>query len=253
MRSVVCSLLLAGAGPAWAETPVDLELVIAADVSISMDREEKLLQQQGFVAAFRHPEILKAIGNGASGRIAVTYVEWGGDGQQRVVVPWMLVDGPQSADRFSRILEQSRPAKMVRGTSISSALMRSGELMLDNGYAGARHVINISGDGVNNKGPELKSARDAVLSGGITINGLPIIYKGLLEGVVDTPRGDTPSAILVDYFEREVIGGPDAFVEPVKALDDYTGAIRRKLLREIEAPAYSALPGAGMQASLDKR
>jgi hypothetical protein len=245
-------LLLAAAGPvaARAETPVDLELVIAADVSVSMDREEKRLQQGGFVDAFRHPDILAAISSGAYGRIAVTYIEWGGNKQQRVIVPWMLIDGPESAHRFSRRLEQSRPTKMVRGTSISSALMKSAELMLDNGFKGSRYVINISGDGTNNKGPELRDVRAALLAGGITINGMPLIYEGLLEGVTEDPQFESPARMLVRYFEDEVIGGPDAFVEPVRHLGDYAAAIRRKLQREIEAPAYSALRGRNAQASI---
>lgn len=252
MRSIVCGLLLAAAGPAAAraETPVDLELVIAADVSVSMDREEKRLQQEGFVEAFRHPDILAAISSGTHGRIAVTYIEWGGDRQQRVVVPWTLIDGRESAHRFARRLEQSRPTKMVRGTSISSALMKSAELMLDNGFAGARYVINLSGDGTNNKGPELRDVRAALLASGITINGMPIIYEGLLEGAIEDPQFESPARMLVRYFEDEVIGGPDAFVEPVRHLGDYAAAIRRKLQREIEAPAYSAVPGRNIHASI---
>jgi hypothetical protein len=254
MRSIVCGLLLAGAGPtvASAETPVDLELVIAADVSISMDRDEKRLQQEGFVEAFRHPDILEAIGSGAHGRIAITYIEWGGDRQQRVVVPWMLIDGPGSARHFASQLEKSRPARMVRGTSISSALMKAAALMETNGFSGTRRVINLSGDGVNNKGPDLAEVRAELLAGGLTINGMPIIYKGLLDGVIDNPEAALPASTLVGYFEQEVIGGPDAFVEPVKALGDYTGAIRRKLQREIEAPAFSGIEAPGAQALLER-
>ncbi len=229
---------------AFAETPVDVELVIVADVSISMDREEKRLQQEGFVAAFRHPDISKAIGTGLHRRIAVTYVEWGGDGQQRVVVPWMLVSGADSALRFASRLERNRPAKMVRGTSISSALIKAAALMERNGFAGTRRVINLSGDGVNNKGPELPEVRAEVLSSGITINGMPIVYKGLMDGVIDDPESQPPASMLIGYFEEHVIGGPDAFIEPVKGLDDYYVAIRRKLKREIEAPVLSGLGGA---------
>jgi uncharacterized protein DUF1194 len=255
LRSFVCGLLLAAAGPAaaWAETPVDLELVIAADVSVSMDREEKRLQQEGFAEAFRHPDILAAINSGTHGRIAVTYIEWGGDRQQRIVVPWTLIDGPENAMHFSARLERSRPAKMVRGTSISSALVKAAVLMEANGFAGMRRIINLSGDGVNNKGPELADVRAVILGDGITINGLPIIYKGLLDGVIEGPNSAPPAGTLVGYFEQEVIGGPDSFVEPVKALGDYADAIRRKLQREIEAPAISAMKNPGVQARLESR
>lgn len=255
LRSFVRILLAVAALPAmaWAETPVDLELVIVADVSISMDREEKRLQQEGFVAAFRHPDILKAIGTGPHQRIAVTYIEWGGDGQQRVVVPWMTISGPTSALHFASRLERNRPAKMVRGTSISSALIKAATLIESSGFAGTRRIINLSGDGVNNKGPELPDVRAEILASGITINGMPIIYKGLLDGVIDNPEGQPPASVLISYFEEQVIGGPDAFVEPVKSLDDYAGAVRRKLKREIEAPALATLRDRDAQALLDSR
>lgn len=255
LRSIVCILLLVATGPAvaLAETPVDLELVIVADVSISMDRDEKRLQQEGFVSAFRHSDILEAIRTGPHGRIAVTYIEWGGDGQQRVVVPWMMISGPTSALHFASRLERNRPARMVRGTSISSALIKAATLIERSGFAGTRRIINLSGDGVNNKGPELPDVRAEILAGGITINGMPIIYKGLLDGVIDNPESQPPASVLIGYYEEQVIGGPDAFVEPVKSRDDYAGAIRRKLKREIEAPALAGLSGRGAQALLQSR
>ncbi len=237
----LCAALL----PAHAEVPVDVELVIAADASVSMDREEALLQQQGFVEAFRHPDILRAIETGPTGRIAVSYLEWGGDSRHRVVVPWTLIDGAESARRFADRLEASRPARFKRGTSISSALLRSHDLLQQSGYAGARRVVNISGDGVNNKGPDLAHVRARLLANGVTINGLPIVYKGLLDGVVAGSELQTNPTFLIDYFERDVIGGPYAFVEPVTAIETYADAIRRKLMREIAAPIYAGLGSVG--------
>jgi len=237
----MCAPLL----PARAEMPVDVQLVVAADASISMDREEALLQQQGFVAAFRHPDILRAIDSGPTARIAVTYLEWGGDGRHRIVVPWMLIDGAETALRFAERLETSRPARFKRGTSISSALLRSHDLLQRSGFSGARRVVNISGDGVNNKGPDLAHVRARLLADGVTINGLPIVYKGVLDGVVAGSVIRADPAFLIDYFERDVIGGPYAFVEPVTAIENYADAIRRKLVREIAVPTYAELAGAG--------
>lgn len=225
-----------------AEMPVDVALVIAADVSFSMDAEEKRLQQQGFVDAFRDPDVLNAIRNGATGRVAVTYLEWGGANRQRIVIPWRIIDGPASAERFARNLETSRPARFKRGTSLAGALRRSYELLQERGGSAARRVINISGDGLDNHGWDLASARAKVLADDITINGLPIVYKGLLEGVVTgTTTKEVDPGLLATYFEREVIGGSFAFVEPVVARENYTDAIRRKLIREICAPAYAGV------------
>ena len=225
---------------ARADVLVDVELIIAADVSISMDREEKRLQQQGFARAFRNPEIVQAIQSGSLGRIAVTYFEWGGANQQRVVVPWMLIGDAGSAEKFSERLEKSSPARLLRGTSLSGALEKAADLFRQGQFSGARRIINISGDGVNNKGSELEPIRAALISSGVTINGMPIVLKRLLEGVIDGAGFSDPK-LLIGYFEDEVIGGPHAFVEPVTAEQNYTDAVHRKLLREIGAPTYAML------------
>jgi hypothetical protein len=245
---LLCTALV----PARAEIrgPVDIALVIAADVSISMDREETQLQQRGFVEAFRHPDILRAIESGAVGRIAVAYLEWGGENRHRLVVPWMVVENAESALEFAERLERSRPGRFKRGTSISSALLRSYDLLQHRAFSGARRIINISGDGVNNKGPDLGSVRARLLAAGVTINGMPIVHKGLLDGVIAGAE-EVPTApeFLIDYFEQAVIGGPYAFVEPVTAVQSYTDATRRKLIREITAPIYAGLRNARGMAS----
>ncbi|MBB4273897.1 DUF1194 domain-containing protein [Rhizobium mongolense] len=208
---------------------VDMQLVIAADVSTSMDAQEKALQQRGFVEAFRRPEIIEAIAAGRNGRIAVTYVEWGGEGQRRLVIPWTIITNETDSWLFSLKLEVSLPAKIHRGTSISGILSYADYLIRSSGYDATRSLINISGDGVNNKGRDLMPVRAGVLARGITINALPVVYGGLL--------GDEEEAIspenLLAYFRSEVIGGPDAFAEPVAAPEEYSPAIYRKLLREI--------------------
>ncbi|TCU36640.1 DUF1194 domain-containing protein [Rhizobium azibense] len=208
---------------------VDMQLVIAADVSTSMDAEEKALQQRGFVEAFRRPEIIEAIIAGRNGRIAVAYVEWGGDGQRRLVIPWTTITSEMDSWLFSLKLEANLPATISRGTSISGMLSYADYLIRSSGYEATRSLINISGDGVNNKGRDVMPVRAGVLARGITINALPVVYGGL--------PGDEEEAIspenLLAYFRSEVIGGPDAFAEPVAAPEQYSPAIYRKLLREI--------------------
>ncbi|WP_086994060.1 DUF1194 domain-containing protein [Rhizobium sullae] len=208
---------------------VDMQLVIAADVSTSMDAEEKALQQRGFVEAFRRPEIIEAITAGRNGRIAVTYVEWGGDEQRRLVIPWTIITNEMDSWLFSLKLEVNSPAKIHRGTSISSMLSYADYLIRSSGYKATRSLINISGDGVNNKGRDVAPVRGGVLAGGITINALPVVYGGL-QGVDE--EAISPESLLA-YFRREVIGGPGAFAEPVAAPEQYSSAIYRKLLREI--------------------
>jgi hypothetical protein len=158
-------------------------------------------------------------------------------------MPWTLLDSAESAERFAMRLEASRPARFKKGTSLSSALLRSHDLLRQSGYTGARRIINISGDGVDNDDERLARIRSMVLADGITVNGLPIIYKGLLEGVVaDTEKVEADPMRLMRYFERKIIGGPFAFVEPVVTHHDYADAIRRKLIREVLLPTYAALP-----------
>lgn len=218
---------------AQAEPAVDVQLVIAADVSTSMDKEEKELQQQGFVEAFRNPELIRTILSGPAARISVTYIEWGGNRAPKVVVPWTVIDSPASALAFAQRLDANFPARMPRGTALGMILEYASYLLQSSGFEARRSVINVSGDGVNNTQPDLAGARAAALEAGATINGMPIVYKGLLEGVLDGAENDFPPEYLVDYFETEVIGGPGAFVEPVTSRQNYANAIMRKLVREI--------------------
>jgi hypothetical protein len=237
--------------PVAAEALVDVQLVIAADVSISMDRQEKQLQQEGFARAFRHPEIVRAIQAGPLGRIAVVYFEWGGERQQRVVIPWMLIDGAASARRFAEDLEDRSPSKFIRGTSLSGALEKAAELFANSKFSGGKRVVNISGDGMNTQGREIEPVRRALVDLGITINGMPIVYKGLLDGVVRDREIPHDPQQLIDYFEQHVIGGSEAFVEPVVAMRNYEDAIHRKLLREIGLPIYSDLNSTSEEAALE--
>jgi hypothetical protein len=216
---------LACALAARAQTPVDLELVIAVDVSLSMDLEEQRLQRDGYVAAFRDAEIHKAIAAGPHGRITVTYVEWAGPASQRVVIPWTIIDGPDAARAFAEKLE-GMPISRARLTSISSALKFSQELFAGSGAKTVRRVIDVSGDGPNNAGLPVVPVRDEIVAGGTVINGLPIMFRLAVYSAFDIPDLDR-------YYASCVIGGTGAFMVPVKDIAEFASAIRRKLLLEI--------------------
>ncbi|KAB2920835.1 MAG: DUF1194 domain-containing protein [Hyphomicrobiaceae bacterium] len=234
---VLPCLALVG-GPAFlppaasAQAPVDLELVIAVDVSLSMDIDEQRVQRDGYVAAFRDREIHRAITSGAHGRIAVIYMEWAGPPSQSVVVPWTIIDGPDAARGFADRLERA-PISRMRMTSISSALSYSKGLFETSGVKGVRRVVDVSGDGPNNSGPTVMYIRDDLLASGIVINGLPIMLKEAASMSMFDIRD------LDRYYMDCVIGGPGSFVVPVRTVDEFRTAIHRKLLLEIagrEAP-----------------
>ncbi len=217
--------------PAQAQTPVDLELVIAVDVSLSMDLDEQRLQRDGYVSAFRDAEVQAAITSGAYGRIAVVYMEWAGPPSQQVVIPWTLLDGPPAANAFADRLEAA-PISRARMTSISSALQFSGRLFASSGARGIRRVVDVSGDGPNNAGPPVVDARDELVAAGIVVNGLPIMLK-LAAGFFDL-------ADLDRYYADCVIGGSGAFMIPIKQRSEFKTATRQKLLLEIAGRAPPA-------------
>ena len=231
---ILAALLLGGAPPAAAETPVDLELVLAVDVSGSMDADEHALQRQGYVAAFRHAEVIGAVRSGPFGRIAVTYVEWAGPGAQAVVLPWALIDDAGGAAAFAAALSQA-PLARIRGTSISGALRFTAPLFDGNGFEGTRRVIDVSGDGPNNAGAPVVPARDAALARGITVNGLPIALKSAGAWSLAGPE-------LAAYYRDCVTGGPGSFVLPVSEPDQLAEAIRQKLVLEIAGLPPRAIP-----------
>jgi hypothetical protein len=217
--------------PAQAQTPVDLELVIAVDVSLSMDLDEQRLQRDGYVSAFRDAEVHTAITSGPHGRIAVVYMEWAGPLSQQIIIPWTLIDGPQVANVFADKLE-AVPISRARMTSISSALQFSARLFDSSGARGTRRVVDISGDGPNNAGPPVVSARDELVAAGIVINGLPVMLK-LATGFFDL-------ADLDRYYAHCVIGGTGAFMIPIKQRSEFKTATRQKLLLEIAGRAPQA-------------
>ncbi len=229
-----------GALPAAAQdVPVDLELVLAVDVSGSMDEGERALQRGGYVQAFLHPEVIAAIGSGFYGRIAVTYVEWAGPRAQAVAIPWRDLDGQASAEGFAAALKAA-PTAHIRGTSISGALAFAGALFDGNGFAGARQVIDVSGDGPNNMGLPVVPVRDAVVARGVTINGLPLTLRA--GSPWSAPYGGLGAGLLDIYYEDCVIGGPGAFFLSVQAPEQLADAIRRKLVLEIAGRAPTLIP-----------
>jgi hypothetical protein len=205
---------------------VDLELVLAVDVSRSVDAEEAALQRTGYVAAFRHPSVIDAIRHGPLGRIAVVYFEWGGYGNTNLVIDWTLIKDKASAENFAHELRKS--ARLVaRRTSISGALDIGAALLGSNDYSGKRRVIDISGDGVNNSGDLVVMARDRAIARGITINGLPILNGR------ESPGGYQQVANLDLYYRDCVIGGPGAFHIVARSFKDFSRAVLRKLILEI--------------------
>jgi hypothetical protein len=218
-----------------ADTPVDLELILAVDVSRSMDTDEQQLQRDGSVAALTHPEVVSAITQGRHGRIALSYVEWAGPDTQYKVMDWRVIDGPASARTFAAELAQA-PIQHFQGTSISNGLAFAAPQFDHNGYEAARRVIDVSGDGPNNMGIPIELAREPVVQGGITINGLPIMIKRP-EGFAAIPNLDV-------YYEDCVIGGFGAFTVVVHSADQFAEAIRRKLVLEIAGNEPRVIPAA---------
>lgn len=227
---------------------VDLALVIALDASSSMDLLELSREHHGFVAAFRDPEVQRAIGSGAHGRVAVTCFMWSGAEAQAIMVPWTVIDGPPGALAFADALGAARPEIRRRGTAIGAALAMADGMLRASGLSATREVVNIAGDGMQNDGQNLKNIRDALIARGVTINGMPIV-PGLVNSFA---QGEADPDRIIAYYEERVIGGPDAFVEPAMGVDDLVTAIRRKLLREITTPGlYAARPPPRIYAAAD--
>jgi hypothetical protein len=220
------------------QTDVDVELVLAVDISYSMDPEELALQREGYMLGITSAEFLNALKQGMHGRIALTYFEWAGVAEQRVVVPWRVVDGASSAQSFADEISKA-PIRRAYRTSISGAMMFAEPLLDNSPHRGIRRVVDISGDGANNQGPPVTVARDKLLEKRVTINGLPIMLRRPLSQNMDLERLDI-------YYEDCVIGGPGAFVVPIKERDKFKEATRTKLVLEIagRTPPARVIPAA---------
>ncbi|MEM0899012.1 MAG: DUF1194 domain-containing protein [Pseudomonadota bacterium] len=229
------SIALAG-WPAWATERVDVELVLAVDVSGSVNHQELRIQREGYVGAFRSSEVIKAIERGLIQSIAVTYVEWAGTDLNRVVVPWTKIANKREAYDFAAALENA-PYSNMSSTSIASAIRYSTNEIETNQFEGIRKVVDISGDGPNNQGGLAPDARDEALMAGIIINGLPLMTGGKV--YVD----DNSNVTLDSYYQACVIGGPGSFVLPVDHWDGFAEAVRRKIVLELaHHPVETGLP-----------
>ncbi len=215
------------AGPQLSENlpSVDVELVIAVDVSYSMDMDELAIQREGYAQAIVSKEFLQALKTGPNGKISVTYFEWAASSDQKIIIPWRVIDGPETADAVANEIMKT-PIRRASRTSISGAINFAMPLFDENPYRGLRRVIDISGDGPNNNGSPVTVARDAALEKGITINGLPIMVKEPSYSTMDIDNLDL-------YYEDCVIGGPGSFVVTIKDREKFKEAIRTKLLLEV--------------------
>ena len=230
-RLLWCVVLLVSAiaPPARAAEPVDLLLVLAADVSRSVDAQKFQLQREGYAAAVANPRVLDAIRSGRQGRIAVLFVEWSGLGNQKVVIDWTTIDGPKAAQAFGdRLLES--PRSFADRTSISGGIDFAVAQFAHAPFASERHTIDVSGDGTNNAGRDVSQARDEALALGITINGLVILSETPLPW---NPEHTNPPGGLAHYYRGNVVGGPGAFVLEAKDFNSFGQAIIKKLIAEI--------------------
>jgi hypothetical protein len=211
-----------GASQAHAQQTVDLQLVLAVDASGSVSEERFLLQQRGYAAAFRDPRLLEAIRAGATGAIAVTMMQWTGPALQVQVVPWMKIDSAASLRAIADAIETTPRQLFGGGTSISGAIDQAVALIVRSGFASGRRIIDVSGDGANNRGRPAREARDDALRAGIGINGLPIL---------------TLEPDLERYYLDNVIGGPGAFVVVAQSYESFAQAVKKKLFTEIAGKA----------------
>ncbi|MDX1483403.1 MAG: DUF1194 domain-containing protein [Alphaproteobacteria bacterium] len=227
---VFLSLAFLSPLPAAAQQKVDLELILMADGSGSIDEGEFLLQRGGYARALRHPRVLRAIRSGALGRIALSYVEWSGHFLQVPIVPWTVIRSKADIEAFAQKLEKHPRQLQGGGTAVGSAILYGATSIRENAFEGTRRVIDLSGDGPDKDGVAAMFGRDQAVAEGITVNGLPIL----------SPRRPT----LDVFFMDNVIGGPGAFSIPARGFKDFYSAILTKLIREIAARREPAPPRA---------
>lgn len=227
---------LALARPVQAGTPVDLALVFAVDVSLSMAEDEAKLQRHGYSAALRDKRIIESIRGGTLGRIAVTYIEWSAVTDQRVLVDWRVISDEASADAFADELDRA-PFKSGTTTSISAGLDFAVRQIQNSPYSAMRRVIDVSGDGYNDYGRSIAQSRDAAVAAGIVINGLPVMDKRPSWREAAPPDLD-------QYYAGNVVGGPGSFYLVIREAHDFDDATLRKMILEIAARQAKG-PGRG--------
>ena len=219
LRVLILALAVFCGDTAWAQqTEVDLQLILAVDASGSVNMQRFDLQKQGYADAFRHPQVLRSIRSGATQSIAVTMVQWTGPGMNIQVIPWTLIKDAASAEAFAAAIESAPRQLFGGGTSISGAIDHAVKLMPTSPYKGFKRVIDVSGDGSNNRGRPVEQARDDAVRAGMIINGLPILS---IEPWLDK------------YYFDHVIGGPGSFMIPAESYESFGSAILKKLVMEI--------------------
>jgi hypothetical protein len=244
-RTIRLSLALLAAlwgadAPARAAEPVDLLLVLAADVSRSVNHVKYQLQREGYAAAIADKRVLEAIGSGRHRRIAVCFVEWSGANAQQVVIDWSVIGDEASARRFGdQLLEL--PRSFADRTSIGGAIDFSMQMLARAPFQSARRTIDISGDGTHNSGRDVTLARDEAVAQGVTINGLVILSD---RPMAWNPEHTHPPGGLVHYFQNNVIGGPGAFVIAAENFEAFGQAIVKKMIAEIAEAPRTPKPGA---------
>jgi len=226
------AVIAAQAKAAGAPVAVDAAIVLATDVSRSIDDEEFALERRGYADAIRSQQLLDAISTGPHGAIAVSYVEWAGDGEEKVVVDWTVIRNLADARAFAAAMTAA-PRSYLGRTAIGAAIDFSFALFAESGFDAARRVIDIAGDGTSNQGRLVTEARDAAVGAGAVINGLAIYNKkaammgGYLAMHTHPPGG------LAQYYRENVIGGPGAFVVEIDDFRTFGEAMMRKLVNEI--------------------
>jgi hypothetical protein len=229
LLALVTLAMTGAATPARSAEQVDLLLVLAADVSRSVDHLKHRLQREGYAAAISDKRVLDAISSGRHRRIAVCYVEWSGVTAQRLLIDWTVIDGPDAARKFGDSLIEL-PRSFAERTSISGAIDFAVTLFDQAPYKAERRTIDISGDGTNNSGRDVAAARDEAVAKGITINGLVILSERPLAW---NPEHTNPPGGLENYYRQNVIGGPGAFVVVAENFNSFGQAIVKKLVAEI--------------------
>ena len=208
---------------------VDLLLVLAADVSRSIDATKFQLQRDGYAAAMSDPRVLETIRAGRNGRIGLSFVEWSGVGAQRVVIDWTAIGDTASAKDFGDRLVEA-PRSFADRTSISGAIEFAMAQLAKAPFSAPHQTIDVSGDGTNNSGPDVPPMRDAAVAKGITVNGLAILSENPLAW---NPEHTNPPGGLDNYYRNDVIGGPTAFVMVAKNFSSFGQAIISKIIAEV--------------------
>jgi hypothetical protein len=226
--ALAAAALLSGVAQAE-DTPVDVQLVLAVDVSRSIDDAEYRLQKDGYAQAISDEKVIAAIKSGPLGAIAVTYIEWSSEDEQDMVVSWSVISDEKSASAFAQAVGAAK-RRFMSATSISGAIDYAMRQIATSGVQATRHTIDVSGDGINNRGRAADAARDDAVRAGITINALAIVDEGAASAAWREPPVD-------DFMRDHVIGGPGAFVVVTKGFQTFRDALKDKLVMEIAGDA----------------